>query len=656
MSESRLFPHLFSPLQVGPVLLRNRVLVTAHVPRLADNNIPGKRYAAYHKARARGGVALQITGATPVHVTSGRSAANALENTDDRIIPGYRVLSEAVHAEGGRVLAQLAHYGAAITSNEPDVPTWSPSPVGSQLNRMIPHEMTIAEVHEVITAFGEAARRVREGRLDGIEILGAFGLLIAAFMSPGTNRRTDAYGGSKENRLRFATEVIDAVRGAAGRELIVGMRIPGDEFSEDGLDHAAMRDIAPRLEETGKLDYLNVIAGNNLDRIHRTTHWPPTPAPHGLFVPLATGIREVVSLPVFAVGRIVDPVHAETILAEGKADMVGMTRAHIADPDLVTKAREGRLEDIRPCVGANVCIKRALAGARITCVHNPETAREHELGAVHPTKSARDVAVIGGGPGGLEAARVLAERGHRVALYEADTHLGGQFALRASIPNWEEFRAVIDWRRRQLEKSQVRVELGRRIKAEDIAGLGADAIVLATGARPLATKVPGADTATLEVATPHDVVSDGRPDARVAVVWDHGGGVIGAGVIDYLAARGSQVTVVTPAFAVAEDIDLVQRVPFYERVLSAGARFMPNCEVIAVNDSEVVIENVYTFERSQIDKVDLLVAWRGNQAIDDLRQAIEAAGIECHVIGDGVAPRTADIAIAEGMLAGRRIE
>ena len=655
MTGAELFPNLFSPLQVGPIELRNRVLVTAHVPRLAENNVPGERYAAYHRARARGGVALQLTGATPVHVTSGRSAANALENTDDRIIPGYRILADAVHEEGGRVLAQLAHYGGSITSVEPGIPIWSPSPVGSELTRAVPHEMTTREIHEVVTAFGEAARRGREGGLDGIEILGAFGLLIAAFMSPYSNKRTDEYGGSLDNRLRFATEVIDVVRDAVGRDRIVGMRIPGDEFVEGGLDLPAMREIAPRLEATGRLDYLNVAAGNNLDRIHRTTHWPPTPAPHGLFVPLAAGIREVVSLPVFAVGRIVDPRHAEEIVAAGHADMVGMTRAHIADPDLVSKARDGRLDDIRPCVGANVCIKRALAGARITCVHNPEAAREHELGPVEPAAAPRNVAVIGGGPGGMEAARVLAERGHRVTLYEADTMLGGQFALRASIPHWEEFQSVIDWRRRQLEQLQVRVELGRRVEADEIVALGVDAVVLATGALPLKEQLAGAEQSDIDIATPHEVVRDGRPDARVAVVWDQGGGVIGQGIIEYLAAKGAKVSVVTPAFAVAEDVDVVQRVPFYERVLSAGADFVPNHDVVRVDGSDVVIENVYSFEERRISDVDLLVAWRGNRSVDDLRQAAEDAGIECHVIGDSLAPRTADIAIAEGMLAARKI-
>lgn len=255
MSEA--LPNLLSPLQVGPIKLRNRVLVSAHVPRVADNNVPGKRYVEYHKARARGGVGLQITGATPVHITSGRSEANAIENTDNRIIPGYRMLADAVHGEHGRILAQLAHYGATITSTEPGLPVWSPSQIGFEINNAIPHEMTI---NEVITAFGEAARRVREGGLDGVEILGAFGLLIAAFMSPYSNGRTDRYGGSVTNRLRFAVEIVDVVRDAVGPNHIVGMRIPGDEFIDGGLDLKAMQDIAPRLEDTGKLDYLNVIA------------------------------------------------------------------------------------------------------------------------------------------------------------------------------------------------------------------------------------------------------------------------------------------------------------------------------------------------------------------------------------------------------------
>jgi 2,4-dienoyl-CoA reductase (NADPH2) len=293
---SSAFQHLLSPLRIGPKTLRNRVLVTAHVPGLAENHLPSERWIAYHRARTRGGAGLQITGATPVHRSGPLESPLCIQNYDDAIIPGYRKLAAAIHEEGGTFLAQLAHSAQTGSSSDVGRPLWAPSPVPSDLVQQIPHAMTEAEIAEVVAAFGAAACRVREGHLDGVEILGAFGYLLAAFMSPKMNQRTDRYGGSLDNRLRFSLEVVDAVRDAVGPDRIVGMRIPGDEQTEGGLTLADMTAIAKRLAATGKLDYLNVIAGSNSDRLMRWEHWPPTPAPHGLFVHLAAAIKAVVPI------------------------------------------------------------------------------------------------------------------------------------------------------------------------------------------------------------------------------------------------------------------------------------------------------------------------------------------------------------------------
>ena len=323
------FPHLLSPIQIGPRRLRCRVLVTAHEIRLGDGHIPGPRYAAYHRARARGGAGLQITGCTAVHHTGGLGSGGALANVDDSIIDGYRMLSGAVHEEGGVILAQLGHSAATTHATEPGSPVWASSAVTGELMRrgQRAHAMSVDEIAEIVAAFGAAAERCRRGGMDGVEILAAFGFLVAAFLSPVANRRTDRYGGSLENRTRFCREVVSAVRDGVGRDGIVGLRIPGDELVEGGLDLEEMKAVASAIECDGEVDYLNVIAGTNMDRLLRAEHWPPTPARHGLFVHLAAGIRSAVGLPVFTVGRITDPAQAERILAGGPA---GLEAARVA--------------------------------------------------------------------------------------------------------------------------------------------------------------------------------------------------------------------------------------------------------------------------------------------------------------------------------------
>ena len=461
------FTHLLSPLVIGRTEVRNRILVSAHVPGFAEDHKPGKKYIAYHQTYAHNGVGLQITGGTPVHETGllGTST-DALRNLDDSIVPGYQALAAAVHVEGGRILAQLAHSAGTVLINQSGRASWSASPIRSETTGNVAHQMTRAQIDEVISAFAEGARRVRTGNMDGVEILGAFGYLPQAFLSPLTNHRRDQYGGNFDNRLRFTLELLDAVRSALGPEPILGLRIPGDEFEPGGLTLDDMKVVAKRLADCGLIDYLNVIAHTNITHTGRSRHWAPTPAPHGLFISLAAAIREVVDIPVFGVGRVTSPQHAERIIASGQADMVGMTRANICDPELVAKTQRGEVERIRPCVGANTCIANRYVGKPINCMHNAAVSQPGSQ--LQPAVSTRKVAVIGGGPAGLEAARVAAERGHEVQVFEAAAEAGGQLSLWAAAPSMVELGAIIGWRLAELERLGVDIFYNRRITPAEL--------------------------------------------------------------------------------------------------------------------------------------------------------------------------------------------
>ncbi|MEM1276586.1 MAG: FAD-dependent oxidoreductase [Pseudomonadota bacterium] len=652
MSER--FPHLLSPIQVGPIELRNRVLMTAHVPGVEEGGMTGPDFIAYHRARAAGGAGLQLSGSAAVHKTGGVGGKRGLHAFDERSIAHYRQLADAVHGEGGRFLIQLGHAGATVNDTDAGRPLLAPSPIMSRIGRETPKEMTEEDIEEIIAAHATAAGYVREGGLDGVELLGAFGYLIGAFLSPFSNKRTDRYGGSLENRLRFGRRVISAVRAVLGPDRILGLRMPGDEKVDQGLGLEDFKEIAQALCQTGELDYLNVIAGTNYDRQGRMLHWAPTPAPHGMFVPLAAEIKAVVPVPVFVAGRVTDPMLAEQILRDGKADMVGMTRAQISDPDLVQKLREGRPEDIRPCVGANLCIARAMEGKPIRCFHNPIAAREREVGAETRAEQPKHVVVIGGGPAGMEAARLGAERGHRITLYEAADQLGGQLRTWAAAPMTREFTRTLEWYEGQLSRLQVAVRLGEAVSDQMLAEIEVDAIVLATGGRVLDTPgFEGQETSAIEITDPWSVTANPPEDLNILVL-DEGGGRAALSAADALVSN-NQVTIVTAEYAVGELVTPTVRSPLYKRLLSAGAIFRPSELISRIDGAAIITRNVHSGIETRIEDVDMLVNWQGAEASADLLAAARATGRPVHQIGDCVAPRQVHIAIAEGAMAARAI-
>ena len=651
------FPHLLSPLDIGRITVRNRVLVSAHVPGFADNNLPGDRYIAYQRARAAGGVGLQITGGTPIHRSGMISiGSDGLWNLDDSIIPGYRRLAEAVHAEGGRILAQLLHSAGTVLINQQGYESWAPSASRSSFTGGIAHEMSLAEIAEIVAAYGTGAARVAAGHLDGVEVLSAFGFLPNAFFSPLTNWRRDAYGGSLDNRLRFLFEVLEEVRAAIGFERILGVRIPGDEFEPGGLNQQDMQVIASRIADTGLVDYLNVTAHTNHSLVGRTLHWGPTPARHGLFVELAAGIRALVNVPVFTVGRITDPAHAERILAAGKADMVGMTRAHISDPQIVNKIKRGAAAQIRPCVGANTCIANRFLGKPVRCMHNPAAATPGV--EVAPASFRRTVLVVGAGPSGLEAARIAAERGHAVEVHEQRVVAGGQLAAWESAPSMGELGAIVSWRLSELARLGVRLHLESTLTAARIRAYGPDVVIVATGSLPHLWPLAGDGSIT--ISTPEDILTGGYgrvdfPAVKSAIVWSDGKGQAGLAAAEVLALAGTKVEIVTSDIAVAADLDPTNRTAWYQRLGQAACEQTARCVVDRVEDGTVGLRDVFTDALAQRHEIDLIVDWRGNQAQSQLIGELGDASFEVIAIGYCISPRSIEVAMGEAAAAAERI-
>jgi 2,4-dienoyl-CoA reductase-like NADH-dependent reductase (Old Yellow Enzyme family)/thioredoxin reductase len=648
------FRKLFEPIQIGNVQLRNRIVMPAMGTLLAsDTGAVTDRLIDYHAERSRGLVGLNITEVACVDSPLGKTIVNQLRIDHDSYVPGLNHLAQTVHAYGGKIAVQLHHAGRqtslAVTGglqpvSASDVAYYDKYGIPPAAWVSQPRPLTVEEIGRLVEKFAESAERAKRAQMDAVELHGAHGYLIGQFLSPYTNKRTDAYGGSLERRMRFALEIVQRVREKVGARFPVIFRISADEMIPEGLKLDEAKTICRNLEEVG-VDAINVSAA-----IYESEHWceQPMATPRGCLTHLSAGIKEAVGIPVIAVGRINDPTLAERILQEEKADMVAMGRALLADPELPRKAREGRLDDIRRCTACNTgCIYRVgWQGLSVSCQVNPGVGREKEFRVV-PVDGPRRILVIGGGPGGMEAALIASLRGHKVVLYEKNSELGGQVLLAIKPPHKDELRSILEYFPAQLNKLGVRLELGKEANDRVIESEKPDAVILAAGATPLVPEIRGADGDN--VMTAWDVLAGRKkPEGKTVIV---GGGEVGCETAEFVAESGLRVTVAEMLDYVAVDVEPLTRWLLLERLRKLGVSLMTDARTSEITrDGINVLGNRRGNEHVEAHTVVLALGSKAsNQLLEPLRKKVN----ELYAIGDCVEPRNILEAIREGSEAGR---
>jgi len=632
------FPYLFSPLAVGAITVPNRIVFSAHLTNLAQANRPGPDLAAYYEERAEGGAGLIITEEQSVHPTD-HAYERLIRAYDDTVIPGYEELTRRVHAHGTPILAQINHNGGQASSIYTRLPVWAPSAIADPLFREVPKEMEAADVAAAIAGYARVARHVQVGGFDGAELQASHSSLLRQFLSPYANRRRDAYGGSVEKRARIVREITEAIRAEVGREFVLGIRIPGDEFIDGGLTLEHSVETVRILSRDGLLDYFNTSLGtatHTLFMVEGSMHLPP-----GYQLYTAAALREVTDLPVVGVGRIKDPVQAEQVLAAGVCDLVGMVRQQIAEPETARKAREGRVEEIRLCISCNQdCIGREGLNLEVGCIENPASGHERQFPrTLQPAARRRRVLVVGACPAGMQCAVVAARRGNAVTLCEAQTELGGQVRLAARVPNRAEFGDLARNLAGELGRQRVEIRRGSRVTAEQVLAESWDAVVCCTGAQP--------DRPTPEVLSVWDVLEGAEVGERVGVV-DLVGFHQATSTTEWLAQRGHHVELLTPTLAAGQDLGLTLDLENWQRrVLALGVRIFTSVAPLGYEQGGVQAVEAYSGQMVEFGPYDAVIVANHGRPDDDLYFALKGK-VDVHRAGDCLAPRRAGDAIREG--------
>jgi mycofactocin system FadH/OYE family oxidoreductase 2 len=645
------FPHLFSPYTLKGVPLRNRLVMLPHVTFYAGKDRrPSTRLKNYYIDRAKGGVGLIVTESQTVHLTGG--CENCVDMSSAESAAAWRDGVQAVHDHGAKFFAQLTHHGLETFTLFSSRELWGPSAVPNPAIREIPKAMDATDIAAAIEAFRVSAVHAREAGFDGVELKVGHDGLLRTFLSPYYNRRTDDYGGSPENRARFVLEVLAAVRGAVGDDYPVGFRFCLDEAMPGGygLDEALA--YARLFAATGQLDYFSSDMGTWLSVELQV---PPMVIPQGYALDAVAALKTATPLPVIAFGRLKRPEQAEQVLAEGRADLVGMARQLLADPEFANKAREGRLDEIRPCVACNQeCVGRLQNLHAIACVHNPAAGREGEwgIGTLPVVDAPRRVVVVGGGPMGLKAAEIAARRGHRVTLFEQGEALGGQVRLAATAPHHAEWGQIVTHLAAQVARLGVAVRLNTTATAETVLAERPDAVVIATGAAP--GPLPFANPAGAPVYTEFQALAGEGPTGQRVLLYDLGVKFEGAALAETLAAQGNAVQWVSPAFTVGADIDPASIGPLRQRLGQAGVETTPEHSIIEVNDAAVILFNVLSHQVRPVPGVEAIVI-AGNK-VSRNALAIELDGrVPVYCGGDALAPRNVYNAIVDGERIGRLV-